>query len=212
MEMARQEDVRSLTQALPEANLNPVIAGPEGADRLLYRKNRPAPVVTVANGLENIHFYARVDPLEANYQAQRVRCGSNNFWFPPKSRDEYTRRSGTLFLWTGDVMTDIGTNDPVGRCLNQTYSAATISTQNPDTPHLLVVPFNAQMTHPATMEAGSHLPSIMFRLATQHVSILWYQLQVIGQTSLLLARITGCPNVYLQSMIIDLGVRGYKQD
>ena len=41
-------------------------------------------------------------------------------------------------------MTHVGPNDPVARSLHQPYSAATVFTQNPDTPHLLVVPFDAQ--------------------------------------------------------------------
>ena len=44
-------------------------------------------------------------------------------------------------------MTSVATNDPVGRSLGHTHSAATIFTQNPDTSHLLVVPFDAQLTH-----------------------------------------------------------------
>lgn len=44
-------------------------------------------------------------------------------------------------------MTAVAANDPVNRSLHQIHSAATIFTQNPDTPHLLVVPFDAQMTH-----------------------------------------------------------------
>lgn len=51
-------------------------------------------------------------------------------------------------------MTVVETNDPVGRSLNRTHSAATVFTQNPDTPHLLIVPFDAQMTHPYQNHGG----------------------------------------------------------
>ena len=44
-------------------------------------------------------------------------------------------------------MTHIGPNDPVGRSLHQPHSIATVFTQNPDTPHLLVVPFDATRTN-----------------------------------------------------------------
>lgn len=51
-------------------------------------------------------------------------------------------------------MTVVGTNDPVGRSLNRIYSAATVFTQNPDTPHLLTVPFDARVTHPHLNNGG----------------------------------------------------------
>lgn len=51
-------------------------------------------------------------------------------------------------------MTVVETNDSVGRSLNRIYSAATVFTQNPDTPHLLTVPFDAQLTHPHLNPGG----------------------------------------------------------
>ena len=158
MEMARQEGVPPLEQALLEASLNPSVAGSKGADQLLHRMerthDRPATVTAVASGLGNISFYARFDPLEPNYQEQPVRHGSHSFWIPPNSRDEYTRRSGILFRWMGGVMNVVGYNDPVTWPLHRIHSAATVFTQYPDTPLLLVVPFDAQMTHPHQNSGG----------------------------------------------------------
>lgn len=51
-------------------------------------------------------------------------------------------------------MTVVDTNDPIGRSLNRIYSAATVFTQNTDTPHLLMVPFDAQLTHPHQNHGG----------------------------------------------------------
>lgn len=62
-------------------------------------------------------------------------------------------------------MTVVATNDSVGRSLRQTHSAATVFTQNPDTPHLLVVPFDAQLTH-AYQNNGGWRP-----LCFRHVQI-----------------------------------------
>ena len=41
-------------------------------------------------------------------------------------------------------MTQVPASDPVGNALSHVHSAATIFTKHPNTPHLLVVPFNAQ--------------------------------------------------------------------
>ena len=51
-------------------------------------------------------------------------------------------------------MTHVGPNDPVRRSLHQPHSAATVFTQNPDTPHLLVVPFDAQNTNVVEYPGG----------------------------------------------------------
>ena len=55
-------------------------------------------------------------------------------------------------------MTHIEPNDPVGRSLHQPHSAATVFTQNPDTPHLLVVPFDAQRTNVVEYPGGWRPP------------------------------------------------------
>ena len=106
------------------------------------------------DSLGNLSFYVRIDPLEPNYRAQPIQRGTNSFWTPPTIRNGFTRRNGVLFHWLGGTMTVVGTNDAVGRSLNQIYSAATVFTQYPDTPHLLVVPFDAQLTHPYQNNGG----------------------------------------------------------
>lgn len=94
--------------------------------------------------MSNLSFYFRIDPLAPNYQAQR---GPQLFWVPPDIRTGYNRGSSVLFHWMGGIITRVAANDPVSRSLQQRYSAATVFTQNPDTPHLLVVPFDATITH-----------------------------------------------------------------
>ena len=95
----------------------------------------------------NISFYVRVDPLGPDYQAQPARHGEHGFWAPPNVRTGYTRGPSYTFRWMNGNMTHVGSNDPVVRSLHQPHSAATVFTQNPDTPHLLVVPFDAQRTN-----------------------------------------------------------------
>ena len=50
-------------------------------------------------------------------------------------------------------MTQIPANDPVSHALNHAHSAATTFTQNPDTSHLLVVPFDARSRHIKVLES-----------------------------------------------------------
>ena len=92
----------------------------------------------------NVSFYVLVDGLEPNYQAQNAQHGSHGYWSPPTIRTGYTQRSRSLFNWRGGLMTPIIANEVVNYPLGRIHSAATIFTQNPDTPHLLVVPFDAR--------------------------------------------------------------------
>ena len=99
-------------------------------------------------------FYVRIEPLAPNYQAQPPRHGPHNYWAPPNIKTGYTRGPSSLFRWVGGVMAPVAANDPVRHSLHQIYSAATVFTQNPDTPHLLAVPFNAQITHASENPGG----------------------------------------------------------
>ena len=113
-----------------------------------------------------VSFYVRIESLEPNYQAQPIRHGPFNYWSPPTIRTGYTRTSRSLFRWRGGIMTRVSAHVPLG----QSFSAATIFTQNPDTPHLLVVPFDAQVTH-AHENNGGWRPLVFhhFRIGnTQH--------------------------------------------
>ena len=111
---------------------------------------RPSPTIVTAR----ISFYVQLDPLVPNYQEQPPRHESHGFWAPPNISTGYTRRPGFIFRWTSGHMTHIRPNDPVSRSLHQPHSAATVFTQNPDTPHLLVVPFDAQRTNVVEYPGG----------------------------------------------------------
>ena len=119
--------------------------------------------------IQNLSFYVRVEHLEPNYQAQAIRHGPHGYWSPPNIRTGFNSRSVHLFRWRGGVMTAVAANDPVGNTLHQAYSTATVFTQNPDTPHLLVVPFNAQTTH-AYQNPGGWRPLCFHhvRMGTTH--------------------------------------------
>ena len=93
---------------------------------------------------QNLSFYVVIDRLEPDYQAQSAQHGSHGYWSPPTIRTGYTVRNRSLFHWRGGNMTHIAAHEEVGHPLGQFYSAATVFTQNPDTPHLLVVPFDVR--------------------------------------------------------------------
>ena len=97
-----------------------------------------------AQTAQNLSFYVVIDRLEPNYQAQPAQHGSYGYWSPPTIRIGYTTRSRSVFHWRGGTMTQIAAHEEVGHPLGQFFSAATVFTQNPDTPHLLVVPFDAR--------------------------------------------------------------------
>ena len=156
-EETRQKDVWRFEQALQQMNRSTEIGpamdtfvagivpdnlrlnrGQSSSDGLTTDIYQPSNV-----NLSDISFFARIDPLEPNYQAQPIRHGPYNFWAPPNVRTGYNRKPGTLFHWRGGIMIPVAINHPVGH----SYSAATVFTQNPDTPHLLVVPFDAQTRH-----------------------------------------------------------------
>ena len=102
----------------------------------------------------SMSFYVRIDRLEPDYQEQPAQHGTHGFWSPPTIRTGYIKKSSTLFHWRGGNVTPIETHDVNHHPLGQLYSAATVFTQNPDTPHLLVVPFNAQTRHVCQYPGG----------------------------------------------------------
>ena len=96
--------------------------------------------------LNNLSFYVRIDQLGPNYQTQQPRYGPHTFWSPPTVRTGYTSGNSSFFRWREGTMVLVAANS-VDLSSAQIHSTATIFTQNPDTPHLLVVPFDARTTH-----------------------------------------------------------------
>ena len=177
---ARQKDVRRFEQALQQVNRSTEIGpamdtlvagiipdniglnrGESSSDGLTTEIYQPSNVSS-----SDISFFARVDPLEPNYQAQPIRYGVDGFWTPPTVRTGYNRKPGRLFHWRGGIMSPVAINHPVG----DPYSAITVFTQNPDTAHLLVVPFDVQIRHVDESPVGwRHLAFYHVRVnSTQH--------------------------------------------
>ena len=92
-------------------------------------------------------FYVVIEPLEPNYQAQPPQHGKQGYWSPPDIKSGYIKKPRSIFHWMGGVMVPLTGGSAVNPRLGPIWSAATIFTQNPDTPHLLVVPFDASKRH-----------------------------------------------------------------
>ena len=114
---------------------------------------------------QNLSFYVLIEQLEPDFQAQPAQHGPHGFWSPPTIRTGYTTKSSSLFHWRGGIMTYIAANEAAARFPTQVHSAATIFTQNPDTPHLLAVPFDARIRHVC------HYPGAWRPLTFRHVRI-----------------------------------------
>ncbi|KAL8881813.1 MAG: hypothetical protein Q9198_001056 [Flavoplaca austrocitrina] len=89
------------------------------------------------------------EPLSPDYDKQPIGrvtdSAKKSFWAPPnlKNASHGGKSTARLFRWKGGRMTDI-TDIKRGNYSNMSlYNVATVFTQFPDTPHLLVVPFNA---------------------------------------------------------------------
>ena len=96
-----------------------------------------------AMSANDLSFYVRIDKLVSNFR----QIGQNTYWSPSPVLTGFTSEGSNLFRWRGGRMTAVAANDPVHQSVLYTYSIATIFTQNPDTPHLLIVPFDARTTH-----------------------------------------------------------------
>lgn len=152
-EKATREDVLRFKNALQQADksdgkgldIKSFVAGLKPDDTLPYRKeannNRPAPVV---DGGEIISFYIRIEDLGPDYQKQFAQHGPHGYWVPPTIKTGYTTESTNYFRWLQGSMIHYPANDAIVRALGPVYSAATVFTQHPDTPHLLFVPIDAQ--------------------------------------------------------------------
>ena len=91
-----------------------------------------------------ISFYVLIEQLEPNHQAQGAQHGPHGYWSPPTIRIGFITRSRSLFHWRGGTMTHIAPHEEDGYPFGHIQSAATVVTHNPDTPHLLVVPFDVR--------------------------------------------------------------------
>ena len=108
----------------------------------------------------DLSFYVQIEPInpDYSYNGQSIRHASGGYWVPPNRTNGLTKGQGhTLLLrWEGGRTTIVPANNLIqGADLNRyIYRAATIFTQYPDTPHLLVVPFDAWIRSVQGYERG----------------------------------------------------------
>ena len=199
-EKISQEVVRRLELALQQVqrsaekgpDMSTFFARLDPDNTLIYQgeSNRDEPASKIHSfpvdrysDLNNISFYVRIDTLNLNYQAQPIRYGAHNYWAPPNVRTGYTRSNSMLFCWTGGIMTRVAHNLPGG----QTYSSATIFTQNPDTPHLLAVPFDAERTH-AYLNPGGWRPLVFHHIKSDNTQRTYSAVSTVGDRQHIAAR------------------------
>ena len=188
-EETRQKDVRRFGYALQQVNrstekgvnVDTFVAGVEPDNSPLNRgiSNSDGPISGIHQPssltLAQISFYARIDPLESIYRAQPDRVKRPFHWDPPESQTGYNRRNGMLFRWVGGIMTHVALNNPVA----QTHSAATIFTQNPEAPQLLVVPFDAEKKH-VYLNNGGWRPLGFYHFRTNNTQRIYSAVSSVG--------------------------------
>ena len=143
-----QHALRQIDGVFDESDMERYFAGLASENTLSYREKPmnadPPSQMHPFDNMSNISFYVLIDGLEPNYQAQTIQYGPDDYWVPPTIRTGYTKRFSSLFYWRGGIMTHIPVHEAAKDSMGHSYSAATIFTRNPDTPHLLVVPFDAR--------------------------------------------------------------------
>ena len=91
-----------------------------------------------------LSFIFRIEALHPNYEKQNRRLTSTGAWAPPTIKDAYTTTSSTFWRWQGGRVISIAANDTTLRSTLQRTHVASLFSQDPDTPHLLVVPFDVR--------------------------------------------------------------------
>lgn len=99
----------------------------------------------------NLSFLVKIEPLSFDYSAsgQSPQRTKEGYFLPPDKRTGYKGGEGpTIFLrWRGGRMSRVQRDDPIGAVNLKPYEKATVFSQNPDTPDLLVAPFDARAPH-----------------------------------------------------------------
>ena len=143
--------LREFDGAFDESDMERYFAGLASENTSSYREEpinaEPPSQIHQLGSASNISFYVLIEQLGPDYQAQGAQQGPRGFWSPPTIMNGYTTISRSLFLWRGGIMTHIVAHEQVGNPFGHLYSAATVFTQTPDTPHLLAVPFDARRRH-----------------------------------------------------------------
>lgn len=101
----------------------------------------------------DLTFLFTIRNLSPNYAVQGPQS-SGHSWMPPSQRNAYEAEAETLYRWVGGRVARVHSNEYARLASLEPFGAATVFTQMPDTPHLLVVPFDAQMRDVRDYDAG----------------------------------------------------------
>lgn len=113
-----------------------------------YADNEKAPTVAGTVPASSIppylSFIFQIESLRPNYQNQPRRTTSTGAWAPPTLQNAYTTVSRTFWRWQSGRVTAIPASDATLRATLHRIDVASLFSQDPDTPHLLVVPFDVR--------------------------------------------------------------------
>ena len=110
----------------------------------ICKTNIPPETSTSRNIPRFLSFIFRIEPLSPNYDKQSRQVTATGAWAPPNRRDGYDSTPGTFWRWQGGRVTQIPSSDPCLRAGLRIFEVASLFSQDPDTPHLLVVPFDVR--------------------------------------------------------------------
>ena len=132
-------------------NVSPTFSSPEDCS-VTSNSNAPkrkkasvSPETTDSRRIpRHLSFVFRIEPLSPNYEVYPRRTTSTGAWAPPDRREAYNSTPGTFWRWQGGRVTQIPASDPCLRAGLRIYEVASLFSQDSDTPHLLVVPFDVR--------------------------------------------------------------------
>ncbi|KAL6722236.1 hypothetical protein ACLMJK_001343 [Lecanora helva] len=101
-----------------------------------------------------LSFVFSIEALKPDYSTEPRHQTTTGSWAPPSARNGYESTSRSLWRWQGGRVLQVLGSDPVLRAQFHRYATATLFSQDPDTPHLLVVPFDARTRNVRDYGAG----------------------------------------------------------
>lgn len=101
----------------------------------------------------DLAFLFTIRTLSPNYDVQPIQRSGHD-WMPPSQRNAYTAEAETLYRWMGGRVARVPSNESARLASRELFDAATVFTQMRDTPHLLVVPFDARTRDVRGYDAG----------------------------------------------------------
>ena len=120
-----------------------------------HKKASVGPETTDSRSIpRHLSFVFRIESLSPNYEVFPRWTTSTGAWAPPDRQEAYQSTFGTFWRWQGGRVTQIPYSDPCLRAGLRPYKVASLFSQDPDTPHLLVVPFDVRTRNVSDYQRG----------------------------------------------------------